>query len=115
MLSTDVNQIKIASEDGMNELALSSLSELKTGLNALGETCSSCHDKDTKNYPNQQINETIAKLEQSLLTGTLKEQGQGLGTLAVLACANCHGTHRISYDNRQMLVNKRGWLELIKH
>ena len=38
-----------------------------------------------------------------------------LGTLAVLACARCHGTHRIAYDIRQLFVDRQSWVELIKH
>ncbi len=116
-LIKQVNQIKIASEDGMQEIALSSLSDLTKGMNVLGETCSNstCHKNDAKSYPDNTMNKTIISLEQSLRTGTLKEQGKELGTLAVLACARCHGTHRIAFDTRERLVNGQSWLELIKH
>ena len=114
-LTKQVNQIKIASEDGMKDIALTSLFDLKKGINALGETCSNCHKKDTKVYPGDTINKTISSLEESLRTGTLKEQGRELGTLAVLACARCHGTHRLAYDTRRILVDRKSWLELIKH
>jgi len=114
-LTRQVNQIKIASEDGMKDLALSSLSDLEQGINALGETCSTCHKKDTKVYPDDTINTTISSLGESLRTGTLKDQGRELGTLAVLACARCHGTHRIAYDTRQLFVDRQSWVELIKH
>ena len=114
-LTRQVNQIKIASEDGRQEVALSSLSDLKKGMNTLGETCSICHKKDEKEYPGDTINNTIARLEESLVTGTLKDQGRELGTLAVTACARCHGTHRLAYDSRNQLVEKQGWRELIKH
>ena len=114
-LTRQVNQIKIASEDGRQEVALSSLSELKKGMNTLGETCSICHKKDEREYPGDAINNTIARLEESLVTGTLKDQGRELGTLAVTACARCHGTHRLAYDARNQLVEKQGWRELIKH
>jgi len=110
-----VNQIKIASEDGMKDVALSSFYELKKGIDVLGETCSNCHKKDKRIYPDDTIGKTIARLEESLKTGTVKEQGRELGTLAVQACANCHGTHRLSYDTRDILVNRRSWLELLKH
>jgi len=114
-LTKQVNQIKIASEDGMKDIALSSLSGLKEGINALGETCSNCHKKDTKVYPGKPINKTITDLEESLRTGTLKDQGRELGTLAVLACARCHGTHRLAYDTRKIFSDRPNWLELIKH
>ncbi|NOZ10014.1 MAG: cytochrome c [Gammaproteobacteria bacterium] len=114
-LSKQVNQIKIASEDGMKDLALSSLLDLKKGINTLGETCSSCHKKDTRIYPGGTIKKAIISLEKSLRTGTLKDQGKNLGTLAVLACARCHGTHRLSHDIRKTFVDRPSWLELIKH
>ena len=114
-LTKQVNQVKIASEDGMKDIALSSLSGLKKGINVLGETCSNCHKKDTKVYPGDTINKTMTSLEESLRTGTLKDQGRELGTLAVLACARCHGTHRLAYDARKIFVDRKNWFELIKH
>jgi cytochrome c556 len=114
-LTQQVNQIKIASEDGMQEVALASLSDLKRGMNTLGETCSICHEKDEKDYPGDAINNTVTRLEESLVTGTLKDQGRELGTLAVTACARCHGTHRLAYDSRNLFVEKQGWRELMKH
>jgi cytochrome c553 len=114
-LTQQVNQIKIAAEDGMQEVALAALSDLKRGMNTLGETCSICHKKDEKEYPGDTINNTAARLEESLLTGTLKDQGRELGTLAVTACAQCHGTHRLAYDSRNLFVEKQGWRELMKH
>jgi len=114
-LTEQVNQIKISAKDGMQDIALSSLSDLTEGMNALGETCSNCHEKDKRDYPNDEINKTISNLEESLRTGTLKEQGRELGTLAVIACARCHGTHRISYDTRELFVDPQGWRELIRH
>ncbi|MBE9536695.1 MAG: cytochrome c [Proteobacteria bacterium] len=114
-LTQEVNQIKIASEDGMKDIALSSLSDLKKDINLLGETCVNCHKKGAKVYPSDTISKTISSLEQSLKTGTAKEQGRDLGTLAVLACARCHGTHRLAYDARKIFSDKPRWLELIKH
>ena len=114
-LTRQVNQVKIASEDGMQDVALSSLSDLEAGINALGKTCSNCHKKDAQVYPDETIKSTINSLGESLRTGTLKDQGRELGTLAVLACARCHGTHRIAYDTRQLFVDRQSWVELIKH
>jgi cytochrome c556 len=99
----------------MKDVALSSLSDLKKGINALGETCAYCHRKDKKVYPGDRINKTMNRLGKSLGTGTLKDQEQELGTLAVLACARCHSTHRLAYDTRKIFVDRRNWLELIKH
>lgn len=114
-LVQQVNQIKIASEDGKRDVALSSLSELKHGINVQGETCVQCHKNETKDYPDAKMIETMVNLEQSLETGTLKDQGRALGTLAVQACASCHGTHRIAYDNRKAFVVGPNWQALIKH
>jgi len=115
-LSKQVNQVKIASEDGMQDIALSSLLDLEKGINVLGETCANCHKKqDAKVYPSETINKTITSLGESLRTGTLKDQGRELGTLAVLACARCHGTHRLASDTRKLFVDRQSWVELIKH
>lgn len=114
-LVKQVNQIKIASEDGMKDIALSSLSGLKKGINLLGKTCVNCHKEGAEVYPGDMISKSITSLEQSLKTGTPEEQGQDLGTLAVLACARCHGTHRLAYDARKIFSDKPNWLELIKH
>lgn len=114
-LVQQVNQIKIASEDGKRDVALSSLSELKHGINLQGETCIQCHKKESKDYPDEKMIETITILEQDLATGTIKEQGKALGSLVVQACASCHGTHRIAYENRKVLVDGTNWPALIKH
>ncbi len=115
LLTRQVNQIKIASGDGLTDVALSSLSDLKEGINTLGAICSDCHKHDPRTYPDETINNTLNLLEESLKTGTLKEQGTELGTLAVIACARCHGTHRISYDERQQLSTDPDWYQLMKH
>lgn len=114
-LTHDVNQIKIASQGGMKDLALSSLSDLKEGIDMLGLSCGSCHEKGGPVYPDDTIVKTIGSLEESLKTGTAKEQGRHLGTLAVLACARCHGVHRLSYDAGKVLSRDQDWLELIRH
>ena len=115
MLSKQVNQIKIATEDGMKGLAIGSLSELIQGMNSLGQTCSNCHKDEIEAYPSKAMTESIKQLGQSLEAGTLKDQGRALGTLAVQACARCHGTHRMSYDARKQLSEKMDWGQLIKH
>ena len=114
-LTRQVNQIKIASGDGLTDVALSSLSDLKEGINTLGAICSNCHEHDPRTYPDETITNTLNLLEESLKTGTLKDQGRELGTLAVIACARCHGTHRISYDERQQLSADPDWYQLMKH
>lgn len=114
-LTTQVNRIKIASEDGMKGVAAASLSDLKQGMQSLGKTCVNCHKKDIREYPDNSIRKTITSLEHSLQTGSSKDQGRDLGTLAVLACARCHGSHRIAYDIRKTFTDEPDWLELIKH
>lgn len=114
-LTEQINRIIIASEDGLKAMALVSLSDLAGGIDMLGETCVSCHVKDKQTYPGDKVKATIARLEGSLRTGDLKDQRRELGTLAVTACARCHGTHRLSYRNRRLLGAKPDWLELIKH
>lgn len=115
LLSKQVNQIKIAIEDDMIGLAQSSLSELKLGMVAQGNICSNCHKNEVENYPSKAMIKTLEELDQSLVAGSLKDQGRALGTLAVQACARCHGTHRMSYNARKLMVGKMDWLQLIKH
>ena len=114
-LTEQVNQIKIASEDGMADLAILTLSNLEAGINQLGEICSNCHKKEIKPYPSDSIKQTIVGLNQALKTGTLKEQGRELGTLAVMACARCHGSHRLLFEARKAFADRRSWLDLIRH
>lgn len=114
-LIKNVNQIKIASEDGMPDLALSSLDDLKHGMNELGQVCTDCHKQDIQTYPSEQMNKTIISLEQNLKTGLLKDQAKDLGALAVLACARCHGTHRLASGVKTLLSKEPNWAELLKH
>jgi len=114
-MGKSINEIKIAVEAGTKDMALSSLSNLTKGMEKLAKTCLDCHKQGTKKYPNDTIKQTVQRLEQSLVGGTYKEQGKELGTLAVQACAHCHGTHRLSYDAKKLLVQPQSWLELLKH
>jgi len=114
-LTKQVNQIKIASEDGMPALAISSLTDLRRDMHKLGQVCTDCHKKDKKPYPSEQMNKTLLSLENSLKTGTLKEQGRDLGTLAVLACARCHGTHKLAFGTKVLLSKEPNLTELLKH
>jgi len=114
-LTKQVNQIKIASEDGLTDLALTSLHDLKRGMVSLGETCVNCHKKQRDAYPSEAMNQTLASLENSLTSGTLKQQGRDLGTLAVQACATCHGTHRLAFGAKEKLNQELNFAELIKH
>jgi len=114
-LSKQVNLIKIASKDGLPDLAISSLADLKRGMYKLGKVCTDCHKKDKVSYPSEQMNKTLLSLENSLKTGTLKEQGMDLGTLAVQACARCHGTHRLVFGTKVLLSKELSLTKLLKH
>jgi len=114
-LTRQVNQIKISAQDGDKQLALSSLAGLNEEMLILGETCVDCHKKDRKAYPSEVMKKTLGSLKQSLESGTAKQQGRDLGTLAVLACARCHGTHRIAYGAKKQLVKDVSISDLIKH
>ena len=61
-LSKSVNRILIALDDGNKQAALQSRKNLKTQLHNLGDSCASCHKKDT--YPRERIlgKETLKKL-----------------------------------------------------
>jgi cytochrome c556 len=114
-MSKQVNQIKIASVDGRQDAALSVLLDLEKGMNSLGDVCSNCHKQASLTYPNELMTRTMATLEQSLKTGSLADQGKALGTLAVMACAECHGTHRLAHDTKKLLGKEKNWSELLKH
>jgi cytochrome c556 len=114
-VSNQVNQIKIAFVDGRQDAALSALSGLERGMSSLGNVCVNCHEKDPKAYPNAMMKQSMLDLEQTLKTGSLRDQGEALGTLAVMACAECHGTHRLSFDAKNLLNKKKSWGELLKH
>lgn len=114
-LSQQVNKIKIAFVDERSDGALSAYADLAKGMKILGATCAGCHKHQSQTYPNPNIDEAMAKLEKSLKVGSLKDKGRALGTLAVMACAQCHGTHRISFDAKQLFVKDKSWDELLKH
>lgn len=113
-MSTSVNKIKLGFVDGRDDDALAALADLQKDMNSFGAVCVSCH-RTGKPYPSPVMAEALSTMEQSLKTGELKDKGRALGTLAVLACAECHGTHRISYDTRQLFSEQKTWAELLKH
>jgi len=105
-LSMLVNRIKIAAEDGRYAAALEALSGLRLRLDELGESCAACH-KDAE--PRARILEGptakgLAQLEQGLKERQGKNIGRALGSVAVTACARCHGVHRLSYDIKEVLA-----------
>lgn len=114
-LTRQVNQIKISAQDGNKALALSSLKGLHDEMDVLGGVCVNCHKKDGITYPSEMMKKTLSSLKVSLESGTAKQQGRDLGTLAVLACARCHGTHRIAYGAKKHLTTDVSFSNLIKH
>ena len=114
-LNTQVNNIKIAIGAGDQEWAMSSLSRLKVGMEEMDTFCENCHKHPPKTFPDTATNTALNELYAALVTGTTKQQGRALGTLAVTACAQCHGTHRIAYDTLSLIKAKPGIIELLRH
>jgi cytochrome c556 len=114
-LGRQVNQIKIATTDKQLDTALSALTKLSENMDLLGNSCKNCHKNNEKIYPDPTIKQSLVELQFQLTDGTTIEQGKALGTLAVLACASCHGTHRISSDTKNLINHETSWQELIKH
>ncbi len=115
-LSRHVNHIKIAFVDGRDTDALAAFADLKTGMTELGGTCVGCHKKlGKKAYPDPVVFDAMAKLEESLRTGDKKAKGRSLGVVAVLACAQCHGTHRLAFDAKILFGQEKNWQSLLRH
>jgi cytochrome c556 len=104
-LSTLVNRVKIASEDGQTSLALESLTELKRRMDDLAVSCASCHKEPVprERILGQQTGRLVEDLAQAIQAKDRKKTGMALGTLAVEACARCHGVHRTQYDMQRLL------------
>ena len=106
-LSSSVNRILIALDDGHKEMALQARQDLKKQLHNLGDSCTSCHKKDA--YPRERIlgKATLQKLdslETTIGKWRVKESQELMGKLAVTVCARCHNTHRIVSDLRNTLI-----------
>jgi len=115
-LSRHVNRIKIAFVDGRDTDALAAFADLKTGMTELGGTCVGCHNKlGKKIYPDPIVSDAMATLEESLRTSDNKTKGRSLGMVAVLACAQCHGTHRLAFDAKMLFARERNWRLLLQH
>jgi len=115
-LSRQVNHIKIAFVDGRDEDALAAFADLRTGMTELGATCASCHNKlGEKAYPDPVLADALGRLEQNLRTGDKKAKGRSLGMVAVLGCAQCHGTHRQAFDAKLLFGRKNDWQTLLRH
>jgi len=115
-LSRHVNHIKIAIVDGRDTDAQAAFADLKTGVSELGGTCVKCHNKlGKKAYPDPVVSNAMAKLEESLRTDDIKVKGRSLGMVAVLACAQCHGTHRLAFDAKILFGQQKDWQSLLRH
>jgi len=114
-LNESVNKILIGFVDGRQDASLAAFSDLQKGMKELGQVCVTCHQGRDISYPSQTISEALVTLEQSLKTGTIQDKGKALGTLAVIGCADCHGTHRLSYDTKKLLSEKKDWGTFYKH
>ena len=104
-LTKVVNRIKIATEDQRWPVAEQSLITLRKKLQHLGESCTECH-RDSA--PRERIlgNETeqgLEQLQQALKQKDGKTAGRRLGTVAVKACARCHGVHRLLSETQRWL------------
>jgi len=107
MLSTTLNRIKIAGEDGRWNAAKTSLDDFRKQLDDLGENCQACH-RDSA--PRERIlgGDTAATLDQlghALLAEDIKGAGRRLGKAAVQTCARCHGVHRLLSDMQRHLFD----------
>lgn len=114
-LSQQVNRINIAAIDDKQDAALSAFGELSASMTQLGETCATCHKTDAQTYPNPAMSQAMTELERSLRGDVLSEKGKALGTVAVMACAQCHGTHRLSFDAKQLFKDKMSLKDLLRH
>jgi len=114
-MSQQVNQINIAAIDAKRDAALSAFAALSTSMDQLGKTCAKCHKNASQTYPDAAMTQAMAGLEQSLHGDTLNNKGKALGTVAVMACAKCHGTHRLSFDAKQLFKDKMSLRDLLKH
>jgi cytochrome c556 len=106
-LSESVNRILIALDDKHNPIALQASQKLVDQLQALGDSCSSCHKDD--DYPRERIlgKATWQRFEKLLINikeEKVKDSQKLMGEIAVTVCARCHNTHRIVSDLRNALL-----------
>ena len=106
-LSTSLNRILIALDDGNNPAALEARKTLASQLHSLGDSCNSCHKDDE--YPRERIlgeatQQRFEKLQVNISEGRVKDSQKLMGEIAVTVCARCHNTHRIVYDLRNALL-----------
>ncbi len=105
-LVTYINRIKIAATDGRKEAALQATSDLKDGLHDMGKSCSTCHrgPEPRERILGTQAQQLLTELAQAIRDEDKKATGKNLGTVAVMACAWCHGVHRTAYDIKRLIT-----------
>ncbi len=104
-LSRTLNRIKIASEDGLWNRALTASDALGSQLTDLGESCGNCHrdPQPRERILGEATQATLDQLRTNIRKQDPKQTGRSLGSAAVQICARCHGTHRILSDLRKQL------------
>ncbi len=105
-LTTLLNRVKIAFEDGRKAVARESLEALHRRLEDLAGGCEQCHRDDSasrllfgKDY--QRIS---AELAEGIAQADVAKTGGAMGELAVSVCARCHAIHRIQSDMRELIT-----------
>jgi cytochrome c556 len=107
-LTHTINRIKIATTDGQTKKAQKNIQILKQGIVNLSKDCDTCHKKNPqqKNYLNEKLQKDLNILTNFSKNKQNKKLNVTLGTIAVEACAICHGTHRTLYDIKQQITNR---------
>lgn len=106
-LSTYLNRIKIAMEDGRQSAARQAAQNLETRLQDLGGNCASCHRDDPAPHERILGDPTRLRLEKLMAgieEGDQKGTGRLLGEIGVNVCARCHSVHRTLSDLRHRLA-----------
>jgi len=115
VLGRELNRIKIGISDGDSLAAQDALGRLRQGMERLGPTCGQCHRSAAPAYPGPAVARTLEALARAIPEGDPKQSGRMLGTLAVQACARCHGTHRLAFAARRLFDEPPGWRQLLRH
>ena len=106
-LVTYINRIKIAAEDGRKDFALKATADLKAGLHDMGKNCATCHSgpEPRERILGKQTEDLLTDLAGAIQAEDKKATGKNLGTVAVIACAWCHGVHRTAYDIKRFITH----------
>ncbi len=115
VLGRELNRVKIAITDGDSVGAGDALTRLRQGMDRLGQTCGQCHRPAAPPYPGPAMTRTLDAMARAITEGDPKQSGRTLGTLAVQACARCHGTHRLAFAARRLFDAPPGWRQLLRH